>query len=207
MKYVKTFEDFEVSERYDYRYMQRLRQLPITIKKSPEWVDPNIAYSDFISAIDNEEDSKKSAEDLGITEIYRVVNISNIEYTITTHDEISVSSKLSHSLDIHFHNQENMILVGKGYLITLYDRDVSTNYVGTTKYKTPVAPYNKQTTYDEGLVIGKDVSWKTLYFNGKTTNKNEYESLKKISEKLKFVLVDYSANTKELPELIRNSIK
>lgn len=152
-----------LDERYEDRHEKRLDALPATVEKSKEWVGPAVAYKSVEQAVEKEEDAKKEADSKGVTNVYRVVNLGNIEKTMNNPEEISASTDQSQKLDLEFHGNKNFILMGRGPLVTLYDRDVSTNYVDNDKVKTPVAPFNKRTSYDEALVIGKDVKWDSIY--------------------------------------------
>lgn len=201
----------ELNERYEQRLAHRLENIPATIKNSPKWARKGTYHTDEINAREYEIQAFKNAKSKGNTDVYRVINLNGLVGTLNGNSEISVSTDNSKKLNINFQNKtDNFILKGNGPLVAWYDRDVSTNKMvdnGNTDYKTAMEPNAPKSTYDEALVIGKDINWDTIYINGKLFDENIKKQIKEICDKNNIMIVDYSQGVNNLPNLVKNSIQ
>ena len=201
MNHLHSFKIFE-AEKYSKEHKERKALLSKAIKKSEDWSDPELMYSSVNQGKKAEDKAYKMARELGEIRVYRVVGLKGIQRTVNSNSELACSTSKSTSLAIGINNND-LVLSGKGEVMTYYDRDVSTNIIDKrSKHKLPITPLNKKSEYDEVLVVGKDIEWDVLYYNPESISKKKIKSELGDSD-IKIV----SIRSKGVPKLIKRSFE
>jgi hypothetical protein len=190
MRKFKTFKEFN-HEKYKSEHLERLSLLKHAIEKSAEWTGkPEQAYQSISQAKEIEETAYKTARSLGEIRVYRILSLEDISRTMNTDDELSVSTEIfGTKVDVGV-NGNTLVLSGTGEVLTIYNKDVSTNIIrDSSKRKVPITPLNPIVSeYDEALVIGKDIKWDILYYDPAVFNPGDIS--KKIPKELQIFLID-----------------
>lgn len=191
-----------LKEAYDAEHEERKKLIPDAIKMAPNWTGrPKEMYQSVEQAEEMEDKAHKKAEGKGEARIYSAIKMANLnKYGINFRDsEISVSTDDSQSL--FGDNDVDAVISGKGYLMSCYDRDVSTNKITSSDRKLPITPLNpKKSRWDECLTNYKDVKWDLLFYNPKKFSEKVINHLAK-KKGLKAV----SIWDEDIPQVIKNS--
>ena len=164
-----------LSEEYEQEHQERKNLIRRAIDKASEWTGkPEQMYQNIEQAEDREDLAYEKAQNKGVVRVYSSIRLENLnKFGVSFRDEeISVSTDDSKSL--FGDNDVNVVISGKGPLMSCYDRDVSTNKIDDSNdRKLPITPLNpKKSKWDECLVKYKDIDWDVIFYNpGKFSEK------------------------------------
>ncbi len=192
-----------LSEEYEQEHQERKNLIRRAIDKASEWTGkPEQMYQNIEQAEDMEDLAYEKAQNKGVVRVYSSIRLENLnEFGVSFRDEeISVSTDDSKSL--FGDNDVNVVISGKGPLMSCYDRDVSTNKIDDSNdRKLPITPLNpKKSKWDECLVKYKDIDWDVIFYNPGKFSEKVVKYLAKDKG-----LTPISIWDENIPQVIKNS--
>jgi len=192
-----------LSEEYEQEHQERKNLIRRAIDKASEWTGkPEQMYQNIEQAEDREDLAYEKAQNKGVVRVYSSIRLENLnKFGVSFRDEeISVSTDDSKSL--FGDNDVNVVISGKGPLMSCYDRDVSTNKIDDSNdRKLPITPLNpKKSKWDECLVKYKDIDWDVIFYNPGKFSEKAVKYLAKDKG-----LTPISIWDENIPQVIKNS--